>query len=101
MQLEFFLFNDMLLYARDQQIDAKNKKKVLERPFLVYRQIHRSLVSFKEKPDFGKKCNESNLIELELISRDGASNSTFKLLLAAASLPDKRRWLDALQPAKV
>jgi hypothetical protein len=91
-RLEFMLFTDMLVYAKP----IKGEKK-----FVVYKQIHRSLVEIAaydaagKNASPGKKAQQLNLIEFTLI---GAMGEAEKVYVNCKSTSDRERWLAALAP---
>lgn len=90
--LEFMLFTDMLVYAKP----IKGEKK-----FVVYKQIHRSLVEIAaydaagKYSSPGKKAQQLNLIEFTLF---GAMGEAEKVYVNCKSTSDHERWLAALAP---
>eukprot|EP00040_Diaphanoeca_grandis_P023727 m.129527 g.129527 ORF g.129527 m.129527 type:complete len:696 (+) comp29405_c0_seq2:154-2241(+) len=81
--MEFFLFSDMLLYARPAN-DTK---------YIVYKQIHRSLVGVSEKSPTPKTSTGPFLLEFILYGDD-----TKKIYVNCKSETQRKRWLDALHP---
>eukprot|EP00051_Salpingoeca_urceolata_P016400 m.217180 g.217180 ORF g.217180 m.217180 type:complete len:712 (+) comp18664_c0_seq22:683-2818(+) len=89
-KLEFMLFSDILLLAKRVRVRATGEFK-----FLVYQQVHRSLLDVIGIDDLSSAASDQNLIQLKVFVSSGVN----KLFMQLPSPADKSRWLDAFNPA--
>eukprot|EP00051_Salpingoeca_urceolata_P014582 m.185975 g.185975 ORF g.185975 m.185975 type:complete len:1558 (-) comp18127_c0_seq4:115-4788(-) len=96
-RVEVFLFTDLFMYAKPCAVKKGGKQTATR--YIVYKQVHRSLLEATDVPDLSAKNEkEQNLLQVMLLQDN--PDETQALTVRAESATDKRRWMDCLTPPK-
>ncbi len=92
-RLEMFLFSDCVLYGKP----VKESRSGVVR-YIVYKQLHRSLVSAVDVSSAIATAAAKHSKDLHLLELVMYGNPPVRLLLSAATITDKDRWMEAFNP---